>query len=286
MNVLERTVWSNPVLRHELRSLTRLPRQLSGSRRLRWLAALLLAWSFGMLLFEFGYVMGDRRHPDDSFFQDLAFACLALTMLLAPVQAAGAIAGERQRNTWEMLLTTPLTPREILGGKYLGRLLNWACYLALSLPFLVEAAWHAEHPGLLWLIFWLVLPPTYLGLSALGLLCSARSRTAAQARVLAVSWALALVGGVPLAETLWNSLVGGSGDGYYASFVTCPPMAAAAMFERCTFVPDGGRLAPESALAWLMPIFYLLLAAGCLLALTFWFNRWLRSETVRPAHED
>jgi ABC-type transport system involved in multi-copper enzyme maturation permease subunit len=49
-------------------------------------------------------------------------ACLAL--LGVAIHAAGSISGERERHTLDSLLTTPLTPRDILFAKWLGSILS------------------------------------------------------------------------------------------------------------------------------------------------------------------
>src|SRR5262249_41435488 len=41
-----------------------------------------------------------------------------LASLLVGVRSSGAIVGERERQTWDALLTTPLTERELVRGKY------------------------------------------------------------------------------------------------------------------------------------------------------------------------
>jgi ABC-type transport system involved in multi-copper enzyme maturation permease subunit len=55
---------------------------------------------------------------------------IGLLTLLVGVHASGAISGERERGTWDGLLTTPMTFREILRGKLRG-------IIACAWPFLV-----------------------------------------------------------------------------------------------------------------------------------------------------
>jgi ABC-type transport system involved in multi-copper enzyme maturation permease subunit len=51
-----------------------------------------------------------------------------LTLLSVALRAANSIGGERERQTWDSLLTTPLDSNDILYGKWLGSLLSvrWA----------------------------------------------------------------------------------------------------------------------------------------------------------------
>jgi ABC-type transport system involved in multi-copper enzyme maturation permease subunit len=55
---------------------------------------------------------------------------IGLLTLLVAVHASGAVSGERERNTWESLLTTPMSFRELLRGKLRG-------ILACAWPFLI-----------------------------------------------------------------------------------------------------------------------------------------------------
>jgi len=61
-----------------------------------------------------------------------------LFMLLLPVMSAGIIAGERERRTWEILLTAPVTKAQIVVGKYLavsaGASLTILAFALLILP--------------------------------------------------------------------------------------------------------------------------------------------------------
>jgi ABC-type transport system involved in multi-copper enzyme maturation permease subunit len=68
---------------------------------------------------------------------------LLFNMLVGPVFAAGAITSERERQTLELLLTTALSPWQILGGKLVSSLqismvltgfLTWPLLLAWLLP--------------------------------------------------------------------------------------------------------------------------------------------------------
>src|SRR5437764_12539721 len=60
-----------------------------------------------------------------------------LIWLLAPAVTANAISQEREQQTWEMLLFTLLTPREIVVGKLLARLVPIAALMLAFFPFMV-----------------------------------------------------------------------------------------------------------------------------------------------------
>lgn len=60
-----------------------------------------------------------------------------LASLIAPSFAAGAMTGEKERQTYEMLLASPLRPSAILLGKLLASLCHLAMLVVASLPIVV-----------------------------------------------------------------------------------------------------------------------------------------------------
>lgn len=69
-------------------------------------------------------------------FEWTLFAMLLLMMLIVPAQAAGAIAGERERQTLVPLQVTLLSPRRILVGKILASVAFLALLVFAGLPLL------------------------------------------------------------------------------------------------------------------------------------------------------
>ncbi|MDX2035778.1 MAG: ABC transporter permease subunit [Isosphaeraceae bacterium] len=60
-----------------------------------------------------------------------------LVALVAPTFAAGSIAGEKERKTYEMLLASPLEPSRILVGKLLSSLTYLVILILSSLPLII-----------------------------------------------------------------------------------------------------------------------------------------------------
>ncbi len=68
------------------------------------------------------------------------FVGLTMVFLFVPILVAPQIAGERERRTWDDIMLTPLTSRELVEGKLLGGLywvglllLSWAPFVGVSL---------------------------------------------------------------------------------------------------------------------------------------------------------
>ena len=60
---------------------------------------------------------------------NLSFYALLMMTLIVGVRCSGAITGERERQTWDGLMTSPLTPRELVRGKLRGILRATGAYL-------------------------------------------------------------------------------------------------------------------------------------------------------------
>ena len=68
---------------------------------------------------------------------------LTIAVVQAPAVLAGSLAGERERGVLQLLLTTAVTPREIVSGRLLGKLSQVGMILLAGLPILaVLAAWN------------------------------------------------------------------------------------------------------------------------------------------------
>jgi hypothetical protein len=277
MNSTVRAVVDNPLLRHELRSVqrqcVRLARTAGGRRLVLGLVALgylaALAWWARVLL-------GEARHPSDEGFLVPAAMLLFMITVLAPTHAANVIATERQKGSWDLLLVTPLTAREIVWGKLLGCLGGHGVFMLGALPFLALGTFRAEHPARLWLATVAVAPLTALLLTAVGLVCSARSRAAAAARATAVGITIALVLGPLLLDALCGPWLHGD---LAISFAVCPFAIWGALLDPNSFGHgvDGWRgYAAAAGLAC-----YALLSVVLVATLRHRFDVWLRYERER-----
>jgi ABC-type transport system involved in multi-copper enzyme maturation permease subunit len=115
----------------------------SGSRRARhgflrsaYLAVLIGALLWLLLLNAGGANISYRQLAEAgaSSFVAIAYLQIALICVLSPVFMAGAIAQEANPRTWDILLTTPLSPGQIVLGNLFGRLFFILALLLASLP--------------------------------------------------------------------------------------------------------------------------------------------------------
>lgn len=125
----------NPIIVKELRS------RMRGGRAFVLLTGFLL----GLGLVGYGLFLrstsGERfgmplfsAQIGQTLFVGLAFAVLFLVCLIAPAVTVGAISSERERLTYEMLMTTSLPPYRLLWGKLISALTYIGLLLLAAIP--------------------------------------------------------------------------------------------------------------------------------------------------------
>lgn len=136
------------------------------------------------------------------FFAAVTAVELGLICLLAPALTSDLISGERERQTLDLLLVTPLSRRQIVVGKLVAALGSLLLLLVLALPIQALAVLIGG-VGLEELMAGLLLLTlTSVAYGCVGLYWSARLRTTRAALLLSYVTTLLGVGGLPLALVL------------------------------------------------------------------------------------
>jgi ABC-type transport system involved in multi-copper enzyme maturation permease subunit len=145
-----------------------------------------------------GSTLGDRSGAADGYFGLQAAAVFLIASAVVGVRCSGAVTGERERQTWEALLLTPLPVRELVRNKVRGIIGAARPYLiayavpALALAFVAgPAAFFWTSLGLL--AAW----PSMYFVGAAGIYYSVRSASS------------------------WKSLLSTMGVGYVGGLVIC-----------------------------------------------------------------
>jgi ABC-2 type transport system permease protein len=106
-----------------------------------WLGGrgLMLTFAFSILLSVIGYLVATNRalnflEQRESVNLTLQVA-IAVGALLSLLTAADSISGERERGTLETLLLSPVSRRQVSGGKFLAALSLWVAALAITAPY-------------------------------------------------------------------------------------------------------------------------------------------------------
>ena len=134
-------------------------------------------------------------HVGKGLFAALALAETLLITFLTPAVTAGAISGEREQLTYDLLVATPLRPGRILSGKLIATLsyVLLLIFTAVPLGSLVLVFGGVDPLDLLRALALLVV--TALTFGMIGLLCSAVVRRTITATILAYAVVLLMVVG-------------------------------------------------------------------------------------------
>jgi ABC-type transport system involved in multi-copper enzyme maturation permease subunit len=129
-----------------------------------------------------------------------AMILLTIVVVQAPAVLAGSLAGDRERGVLQLLLTTVVSPREIVSERLLGKLSQVGMILLAGVPFLVLlGAWNGLDLLQLATLF-LLLAAVGAGGGGLAVLASITSRRGRDALLSVYILMIALVASPLLAE--------------------------------------------------------------------------------------
>ncbi|HLV43668.1 MAG TPA: ABC transporter permease subunit, partial [Aggregatilineales bacterium] len=131
---------------------------------------------------------------------------LFLVCFIAPAFTAGAISGERERGTFDLLRTTLLPARRVVMGKLISALAYIVLLLLVAVPlqslaFLMGGISIAEV-----LLSVELLLVTAIGYGAMGLFLSAATKRTLTASILTYTFALVMTVAMPLASLMMSIL--------------------------------------------------------------------------------
>jgi ABC-type transport system involved in multi-copper enzyme maturation permease subunit len=198
MNAVTRSLW-NPIVAKEYRS-----RMRTWRSPLAMTVYIVLLGALGWVIFAglsgggglFG-LLGSGGNYGQTLFTFLILFQVALLGFITPALTAGAISGERERQTIDLLFVTPLPPFSILWGKLLASMSFVVLLLTLSVPIfsLVFLFGGIELDQMLY--GFLVTGVTALTLGFLGIAFSTLFRRTLAATVAAYGAAFVLLVGSP-----------------------------------------------------------------------------------------
>ena len=138
MKVLNKLV--NPIVKKDLRVISRSMKYSWGL--FAYEAVLALAFCLTMLtVSSMSSYSGVSRNLDIyegyiAFFPVVGIAQLCIISLIVPIITASSISGERERGTLDVLLTTSITPLEIIIGKISSAVLRVMIFVIASVPLM------------------------------------------------------------------------------------------------------------------------------------------------------
>lgn len=192
--------WKNPIILKEIRT------RMRGNRAFVLLTAhlLILGILVGLLYIAFKSSMTssgsleERRVFGKAIFGLLVWIELVMVSFIAPALTSGSISMERERQTYDLLKVTLLSPRSLVVGKYASGLVFVFLLLFTSIPM--------QSPAFLFggvlpeeiLIGTLILAVTAIAFCAVGLFTSSLFSRTLVSTVLSYAFAIFLVFGIPM----------------------------------------------------------------------------------------
>ncbi len=220
MNLFRRTL-ANPIVVKELRG------RMRGNRGVVILSVYLTALTMVILFLyatfigsgDVGFNVADRQSFGKAVFAVTFGLQLFLIAILTPAMTAGSIAGERERQTYDLLRTTTLSARSIVLGK-LGTAVAFVGLLILAtLPLQSVVFFIGGVSPIELFVSVIILLVTALLFSAFGVLLSCLTKRVISATILSYAVIMFIIVILPI-----MILIGvGSGTAAFFSGVNAPP---------------------------------------------------------------
>lgn len=124
----------NPIISREVRSRWRGLKAFGSVLAFASILALIVFWAYSDAVTGSRSLGHAKRNPGENLFAILTCMQIAGWILFAPTLTATTIASEREQGLLEALQLSPLTPFQIVGGKFASALLFLLLMMTASLP--------------------------------------------------------------------------------------------------------------------------------------------------------
>jgi len=124
----------------------------------------------GVMVYVYSYNSELSLIPPKEMVYEMLKNAMAVSLFIGLVIGADMLSGERERNTLESVLLTPVKRGQIVFGKFLAGISPWPAALIIAIPYLIVVSQGDEvlGPAILWgAITGSVLVPAYTGLGML-----------------------------------------------------------------------------------------------------------------------
>ena len=148
-----------------------------------------------------------------AIFAGLLMLMTLQVVFLAPSSTAGAISLEREKQTLELLITTPISSLAIVVGKLLSALVYLFLLILASIPLMAVVFVFGGVAPEDMLYGYLVLIVTALGLGSFGLFCSSLVKRTTASTAITIFGVLALTIGTVFILGFWQAMTGFDNNG-------------------------------------------------------------------------
>ncbi|MBI2864462.1 MAG: ABC transporter permease subunit [Chloroflexi bacterium] len=216
---------NNPVLVRELRG------RMRGRRAFAVLSAFLLFLGGFAVLIYGGASLSMSAGAGTSaisagkiVFSGLFLFELALISFLTPAFTAGAFSGERERRTYDLLVSTPLSARQIVWGKLVSALAYMVALVVASVPILGMAfMMGGVSPEEVAIGFWILLLTT-VTFGSVGVFFSSFLKSTLVSTVLSYVTVLLLTVGLPILFLVTSPFLGVFGRSPLPGWISSSPV--------------------------------------------------------------
>lgn len=175
----------NPIMKKDIKVTARSMKMAWGLMAYEAILAFLFIIALSALDFESSYDYQNIYGELISLFPLIGIAQVSIAALSIPIMTASSISGEKERQTFDIMLTTCLSPRAIVFGKIFSSVAEVMLYVIASIPIMALAF---VLGGLSWWTLFLFLVvifvfATFAG--SIGVFCSSISRKSIVSIILA-----------------------------------------------------------------------------------------------------
>lgn len=188
-------MWLNPIVKKDVKVQSR-------SMKICWgvfAYELILALVFFLAML---IIQENNRYSTDNIYSSMVwlYPVLGVTQLVVlglvvPVQTASAISGERERQTFDIMMTTSMTPFSIVMGKVMTAIVQGMFFVVASMPIM---ALSFIIGGVSWsYLFWFLGIALLVSLftASIGILCSSLCKKSISAVILSYVFYFVFFGG-------------------------------------------------------------------------------------------
>lgn len=175
----------NPIMKKDIKVTARSMKMAWGLMAYEAILAFIFIIALSILSFESSYDYQNIYGELISLFPVIGIAQVSMTALTIPIMTASSISGEKERQTFDIMLTTCLSPGAIVFGKVISSVAEVVLYVIASIPIMALAF---VLGGLSWWTLFLFLIVIFIFATlagSIGVFCSSISRKSIVSIILA-----------------------------------------------------------------------------------------------------
>ena len=183
-------MWLNPIVKKDVKVQSRSMKICFGVLAYE----LILALVFFLAMF---IIQENNTYYSDNIYSELVglYPVLAITQfvilgVIVPVRTASSISGERERQTFDIMMTTGMTPFSVVAGKVMTAIVQSMLFIAASLPIM---ALSFVVGGMSWsYLFWFFAIALLISVfsASIGILCSSLCKKSVSAVIMSYGFYL------------------------------------------------------------------------------------------------